>query len=102
MRRPRERALFSLQGAGSVTAGAGRHHRILTREGMPLANVYVSSVRKSGEPLSLTVSHEVSEMLVDPAVNIDIEGARNVLYSYEIADAVEEDGFDLDGHEMSN
>ncbi|MFI5311203.1 MAG: hypothetical protein ACHQQ3_08235 [Gemmatimonadales bacterium] len=74
----------------------------LTQDGYPLANVYVSTVLKAKEKVSLTVSHELAEMLVDPGANIDVEGPRNVLYSYEVADPVEEDKFLVDGFQMSD
>ena len=75
----------------------------LTPDGMPVAKVFVNDVMKEGFPLSGIASHELSEMLVDPALNLYARGpSERLLYAYETADPVEETFFLLDGFAMSN
>jgi hypothetical protein len=75
----------------------------LTPHGMPLSKVYVEPTLMDGYSVSSTVSHELVEMLVDPAINLYASGPRPAtFYSYESADPVEEDVFTIDGIEMSD
>lgn len=69
-------------------------------EGQPIARVFVGSIKR--EPISLVASHELAEMLVNPACNLWALGHRNRLYSYEICDAVEAKRFKIDGLAMSD
>jgi hypothetical protein len=74
----------------------------LTPDGLPLSKVFVRTTRDAGEVVSVTVCHELCEMLVDPAVNLCSTGPKNLLYAYETCDAVEEETFKIDGVEMSD
>src|SRR5260370_34602099 len=68
----------------------------LTNEGLPLAKVFVRTTLESGETVSVCASHELVEMLVDPAVNLLVIGPdRKSVYAYESADPVEEISFDV-------
>lgn len=73
----------------SDTAGAlGLHD--LTPDGLPLGKAFVATTKADGGQISVTVSHELVEMLGDPDVNL-IAQNNNILYAYETADAVEAD-----------
>lgn len=65
-----------------------------TPSGMPLAKVFPKLDAQDGSPLSVTVSHELLEMLADPllakAVQSTIDGR---FWAYEICDAVENDQY---------
>ena len=74
----------------------------LTDEGLPLAKVFVRATLKSGETVSVCASHELVEMLVDPAVNLLVVGPRRKLYAYESADPVEELSFKVNNLPMSD
>ncbi len=75
----------------------------LTPDGLPFSKVFVRSLVAAGEPVSITASHELAEMLVDPAINLFSSGPRRrVVYAYEVADPVESDTFELDGLPMSD
>jgi hypothetical protein len=76
----------------------GLHHL----EGDPVAKVFVRSVLKSREKVSVAASHELAEMLVDPGINLWCMGPDGVLYAYEVCDAVEEVEFLVDGIPMCN
>lgn len=82
-------------------AGVEGYHE-LTRHRLPLSKVFVKTTLKDGEKVSVTASHELAEMLVDPAGNLWAEGPHHRLYAYEMADAVEETFFTIDGIPMSN
>jgi hypothetical protein len=75
----------------------------VTPAGLPLAKVFVRTSEQDGFPVSLSASHELVEMLVDPSTNLMARrpGTR-VMYSYEVADPVEDYHFDVDGFEMSD
>jgi len=105
-------------------AGALAYHD-LTPEGLPLAKVFFRTTLEAGESVSVSASHELVEMLVDPAINmyangpdlqplyaytgsepvqavsLDIFGYA-AMYAYESADPVEEETFKVDGVEMSD
>ena len=74
----------------------------LTIHGGPVSFVFVSTVLENGEPVSLTASHELFEMVIDPIANMWAEATRGREFAYEMCDAVEEDTFLVDGLQMSN
>ena len=98
----------------------------LTPEGLPLSKVFVKTTIEAGELVSMSASHELVEMLVDPAINMYTTGPNpsitytytyksaipvkelklpvevNVMYAYESADPVEAESFQVNGVEMSD
>jgi hypothetical protein len=85
----------------SDQAGALGYHD-LTDHGLPMSKVFAGSDIAYGQSWTVTCSHELLEMLVDPNINLTIFdqgpiGAR--LYSYEVCDACEADeyGYEIDG-----
>jgi len=98
----------------------------LTPEGLPLSKVFVKTTKENKELVSVSASHELVEMLVDPAINMVTSGPDlqttyqhenpdpddNVvvyesadeitLYAYESADPVEALSFKVKGVEMSD
>jgi hypothetical protein len=68
----------------------------------PFAKVFVKAVKKSRDEVSVAASHELAEMLVDPAINLWALGPEGRLYSYEVCDAVEEETFPVRGIPMSD
>lgn len=90
----------------SDQAGALGYHD-LTTEGLPFSKVFAKTTMDYGESWTVCASHELLEMLVDPNVNLTVfdqgpVGAR--LYSYEVCDACEADGFgyEIDGTPVSD
>jgi hypothetical protein len=75
----------------------------LTPDGLPEAKVFVKSTFKNKDLVSVSASHELVEMLVDPATNMMTTGphARS-MYAYESADPVENLSFTVKGIPMSN
>ena len=74
----------------------------LTPDGLPLSKVFVRTTLGDGQKVSVTASHELAEMMVDPAINLCSTGPQNRLYAYETADAVEEEEFLLEGVPLSD
>lgn len=74
----------------------------LTPDGLPMAKVFVKTALTAGEEVSVTASHELAEMLVDPAINLWALGPGGDFFAYETADAVEEETFPIDGVTMSD
>jgi hypothetical protein len=74
----------------------------LTKNGQPVSRVYVETTQDNDDPVSVTASHELFEMVIDPLANLWAQGRRGVEYAYEMCDPVEEDTFKVDGLEMSN
>lgn len=74
----------------------------LTDEGQPISTIFVKPTFANHEPVSVTASHELFEMVIDPLANLWAEGPRKTLYGYEVSDPVEEDVFPVDGIWMSN
>ena len=83
-------------------AGALGYHD-LTNEGLPLAKVFAASDIQSKSSWSVTISHELLEMLADPDITLSAFAQTNdttgQLYAYEVCDACEDDqyGYQIDG-----
>lgn len=74
----------------------------LTAGGLPISNVFVRTLLDNGDSVSVTASHELAEMLVDPAINLWAETGKGDLWGYETSDAVEDTAFVIDGVPVSN
>jgi hypothetical protein len=82
--------------------GALAYHD-LTPDGLPQAKVFVRTTLANNETVSCAASHELVEMLVDPAVNLLCLGPdTTAAYAYESADPVEELTFPVNGIPMSD
>jgi len=82
--------------------GALAYHD-LTPGGLPLSKVFVKTTLEDGELVSVSASHELVEMLVDPAINMMTTGPdAKTMYAYESADPVEALSFDVKGIAMSD
>lgn len=82
--------------------GALAYHD-LTADGFPLAKVFVKTTLAGGDLVSVTASHELAEMLVDPGCNLMTTGPdAKTMYAYENCDPVEELNFPVNGIPMSN
>ncbi|HET6158053.1 MAG TPA: hypothetical protein VFE34_06900 [Dongiaceae bacterium] len=74
----------------------------LTKNGQPVAKIFLQPTFDAGDPISLTASHELFEMVIDPIANLWAEADDGTEYAYEMCDPVEEDRFLVDGLQMSN
>jgi hypothetical protein len=82
-------------------AGALGYHD-LTVNGQPVSKIFVKTTQKAGELVSVTASHELFEMAIDPLANLWAEDSDGTEYAYEMCDPVEEDTFKIDGIDISN
>jgi hypothetical protein len=77
----------------------------LTPDGLPLSKVFVKTIADAGASLSVAASHELVEMLVDPAINLLSLGPdAKAAYAYEAADPVEAEAlaFNVNGLKMTD
>lgn len=80
---------------------AGYHD--VTPEGMPIGKVFAGTDIAKGVSWTVTASHEILEMLVDPAINLSVFVERaqgqSQLYAYEVCDPcqADADGYLIDG-----
>jgi len=82
--------------------GALAYHD-LTPDGLPVSKVFVKTTLDDGGLVSVSASHELVEMLVDPAINMMTSGPDSkTMYAYESADPVEELSFPVNGIQMSD
>jgi hypothetical protein len=82
--------------------GALAYHD-LTPDGFPIAKVFVKTTLADHELVSVSASHELVEMLVDPAINLMTTGPDSkTIYAYESADPVEALSFPVEGIQMSD
>ena len=88
-----------------TVAGALGYHSLNANE-LPIGFVFV----ERGD-WTITLSHEVLELIIDPTVNIFLPGPdprepdnpnRWLFHSYEVCDAVERVSYRIDGVEVSN
>jgi hypothetical protein len=82
--------------------GALAYHD-LTPDGLPISKVFVRTTLENGDTVGVSASHELVEMLVDPAINMWAAGPDpKIMYAYESADPVEELNFNVNGIPMSD
>lgn len=82
--------------------GALAYHD-LTPDGLPISKVFVKTTLDDKQLVSVSASHELVEMLVDPAINMLTTGPNpKIIYAYESADPVEETDFPVNTIAMSN
>ena len=82
--------------------GALAYHD-LTPDGLPQSKVFVKTTLDNGDLVSVSASHELVEMLVDPAINLMSTGPDpKAVYAYESADPVEALSFKVKGIPMSD
>jgi len=74
----------------------------LTPQGLPLGKVFVRTTISSKNLVSVTASHELAEMLADPAIDLAAEAPDGTFYAYEVADPVEDETFHVGGIPLSN
>jgi hypothetical protein len=74
----------------------------LTHDGQPMSRIFVKTILQANELVSVTASHELFEMVIDPLANLWAEDRDGIEYAYEMSDPVEDDTFLVDGIEMSN
>ena len=79
-------------------AGALGYHE-LTSGGTPLGKVFAALDIQTGGSWTVTLSHELLEMLADPWINWCAQGSDGKVYALEVCDAVEADklGYKIDG-----
>jgi hypothetical protein len=92
-------AIYFLDNADAANA-LGYHD--LTKDGLPLSKVFVKTTLADNQKVSVTACHELAEMMIDPAINLWAEAPNGTHYAYEMADAVEEEEFLIDGISMSD
>jgi len=82
--------------------GALAYHD-LSPDGLPHSKVFVKTSLATGNLVSVSASHQLVEMLVDPALNrMTIGPDPKLIYAYQTADPVQALTFDVDGIPMSN
>ena len=82
--------------------GALAYHD-LTPDGLPESKVFVKTTVDNGDLVSVSASHELVEMLVDPAINMMTTGPNpKIVYAYESADPVEALSFNVNGIPMTD
>jgi hypothetical protein len=79
-------------------AGALGYHE-LTSGGTPLGKVFAKLDLRGGYSWTVTLSHELLEMLADPWIDWCAEGLDGKIYALEVCDAVEADalGYEIGG-----
>jgi hypothetical protein len=82
----------------SDSAGKFGYHDLNPR-GLPLGKVFAGADIRYGASWTVTASHELLEMLVDPGINLTAMDLKQRLYAYEVCDACEADeyAYKIDG-----
>ena len=102
-----DRAIVYLQEQPNIEGAIGYHNR--TNKGLPYGFVFTDVADELGEPWTVTLSHEVLEILGDPFVNLLAGGPhpnpqerRDVGHWLELCDAVQAQSYQIDGVDVSN
>lgn len=86
-------------------ADALGYHELVQGSEVPVGFVFVKTAQDNGTPWTSVFSHEVLEQLEDPFADrakIGSWGQRNAAIADEVCDAVENDGYQVDGVSLSN
>ena len=95
-------AVVYLVDEASLPGALGYHD--LNSRAIPVGFVFIIDL----DEWTVTLSHEVLEMIIDPTVNIFVPGpdprdpANLVLHAYEVCDAVERTSYEIDHIRVSN
>lgn len=83
-------------------ANALGYHEV-TKDGYPISKVFVQDTLRTHQKVSAVVCHELCEMLIDPGIQMwAMDNNSGICYAYEMCDAVEDFGFDVDSITMSD
>jgi hypothetical protein len=95
----------SLDTTAGVESMTGYHYD--NEGGVPYGFVYLDVAQKYGEEWSVTLSHEVLELLADPTAAMSVAGNGGYAnagwnYALEVCDPTQGDTYDLQGVRVSN
>jgi hypothetical protein len=74
----------------------------LTKNGQPISKVFVKTTIAAGQKVSVTASHELLEMMIDPGAQLWAQSTNGRFYAYEMCDAVEDEEYVIDGISVSD
>lgn len=74
----------------------------LTKDGQPASKVFVKTTIAANQKVSVTASHELLEMLIDPGAQMWAQSSNGWFYAYEVCDAVEDEEYVIDGVAVSD
>lgn len=74
----------------------------LTKNGQPISKVFVKTTIAAGQKVSVTASHELLEMMIDPGAQLWAQNTDGRFYAYEMCDAVEDEEYTIDGISVSD
>lgn len=77
-------------------------YHALTKDGQPISKVFVKTTMAAGQKVSVTASHELLEMMIDPGAQLWVQNPNGRFYAYEMCDAVEDEEYEIDGIAVSN
>jgi hypothetical protein len=97
--KPGEWAVVFLDTADAADA-LGYHD--ITKDGQPVSKVFVKTTIAAGQKVSVTASHELLEMMIDPGAQLWAQNANGAFYAYEMCDAVEDEEYVIDGIAVSD
>lgn len=102
----RGEAIIYLWDEVNVEDALGYHDA--NHRGIPFGFVFTELSAQLGENWTVTLSHEVLELIADPEVNLLVKGPhpaqlnKDVFHWYEMCDAVQTETYAIDGVEVSN
>jgi hypothetical protein len=97
--KPREWRIVFLDDSDAADA-LGYHD--LTKDGQPVSKVFVKTTTAAKQKVSVTASHELLEMLIDPGAQLWAQNSNGWFYAYEVCDAVEDEEYVIDGVAVSD
>jgi hypothetical protein len=74
----------------------------LTKNGQPISKVFVKTTIAAGQKVSVTASHELLEMMIDPGAQLWAQHTDGRFYAYEMCDAVEGEEYEVGGISVSD
>lgn len=92
---------IAVLGSSDQAGALGYHDE--SPSGMPLGKVFAGTDRQYGQSVSVTLSHELLEMLADPWIDLAAQGSDGKFRAWEACDPVEADalGYAINGLQLS-
>jgi hypothetical protein len=97
--KPREWQIVFLDDSDAADA-LGYHD--LTKDGQPVSKVFVKTTIAAKQKVSVTASHELLEMLIDPGAQLWARNSNGWFYACEVCDAVEDEEYVIDDVAVSD
>jgi hypothetical protein len=106
--RPRGDAVITIADRATAAGSGAEGYHDKGRGDVAVGFVFLDVCRAAGDAWTAALSHEAIELMADPLNNLLVQGPhprdrrRQVFHAFELCDAVQAEGYEVDGVAVSN